>query len=46
MAHMVNEYTKILPSGPMPTQPLARPVSECGLQNSSALKSALFIRLR
>jgi hypothetical protein len=31
LGYMVNEYTKILPSGAMPTQPLKRPVRDCGL---------------
>ena len=34
MAHMLNEYMKILPSGAIPTQPLTRPVSDLGLWNS------------
>ncbi len=37
---MVNEYTQILPSGAMPTQPLPRPVSDLGLKNVSRWKSS------
>lgn len=31
MSYIVNEYTKILPSGAMPTHPLLRPVRDFGL---------------
>jgi len=31
LGYRVNEYTKTLPSGAMPTQPLKRPVRGCGL---------------